>query len=138
MRISTRVRYGLRFLVALSGFFGNHTPVKLGDVAEKEHLFAPYLHQIALALEAKGFVKSVGTGEKGYCLSRSPESITVLDVVQALEGPIHSAECLADPYRCSFLTSCSIEKLWEETAKCLEGLSASTTLKDLVERREEL
>ncbi len=138
MRISTRVRYGLRFLVALSESFEGHALVRLEDVAEKEHLLMPYLKQIALALEARGFVKSVGNKGEKYRLNYPPESITVLDVFQTLQGPIHPAECLSDPYFCSFLTSCDTEKLWEETAKCLEGLLASTTLKDLAEGREKL
>lgn len=136
MRVSTRLRYGLRFLVKLAQIFESATPLKARDVAEAEHLSPDYLRQIAALLEAKGIVRAVRGKDGGYVLARPPETITLLEVVHALEGPIHPVECLANPSLCSLVTSCGTRKLWEETAACLAGFFASRTLRSLVEEEE--
>lgn len=136
MRVSTRLRYGLRFLVKLAKAFKNATPLKARDIAEAEHLSLDYLRQIAATLEARGIVRSIRGKDGGYVLARPPETVTLLEVVQALEGPIHPVECLANPSFCSLVTSCSTRKLWEETAACLTGFFASRTLKNLIEGEE--
>lgn len=133
MRVSTRLRYGLRFLARLAQLFESAMPLKAQDVAEIEHLSPDYLRQIAAMLEARGIVRSIRGKKGGYVLARPPEMITLLEVVQALEGPIHPVECLANPSFCSLVTSCNTRKLWEETAACLTGFFASKTLKSLVE-----
>lgn len=132
MRVSTRLRYGLRFLTRLARAFEDATPLKAQDIAAVEHLSPDYLRQIAAILEARGLVRAVRGKKRGYLLARAPETITILEVVQALEGPIHPVECLANPEWCALVTSCSTRKLWEETAACLAGFFASKTLKDLV------
>lgn len=136
MRVSTRLRYGLRFLVRLAKLFESSVPLRARDIAEVEHLSPDYLRQIAAILEARGIVRAVRGKEGGYVLARPPEAITLLEVVQALEGPIHPVECLANPSFCSLVTSCSTRKLWEETAACLAGFFASKTLKNLVEEEQ--
>ncbi|MBC7217885.1 MAG: Rrf2 family transcriptional regulator [Candidatus Caldatribacterium sp.] len=136
MRVSTRLRYGLRFLVRLAKLFGSSAPLRARDIAEAEHLSPDYLRQIAAILEARGIVRAVRGKEGGYVLTRPPEAITLLEIVQALEGPIHPVECLANPSFCSLVTSCSTRKLWEETAACLAGFFASKTLKNLVEEEQ--
>jgi Rrf2 family cysteine metabolism transcriptional repressor len=130
VKVSTRLRYGLRFLARLAK---SSVPLKVREVAEEEHLSADYLRHIASTLEARGLVRGIRGKEGGYVLGRAPEDITLLEVVQALEGPIHPVECLANPLYCSLITSCSTRKLWEETAACLQGFFASKTLKSLVE-----
>lgn len=132
MRVSTRLRYGLRFLARLVQSFGSTVPVKARDIAEAEHLSLDYLRQIASILEARGIVQSVRGKDGGYILAKPPETVTLLEVIQALEGPIHPVECLADPSFCSLVTSCSTRKLWEETAACLTGFFATKTLQSLV------
>lgn len=133
MRVSTRLRYGLRFLVRLAKAFKNATPLRARDIAEAEHLSLDYLRQIAAILEARGIVRSMRGKDGGYILAKPPEAITLLEIVQALEGPIHPVECLANPSFCSFVTSCNTRKLWEETAACLTGFFAAKTLENLIE-----
>ncbi|MCS7242296.1 RrF2 family transcriptional regulator [Candidatus Caldatribacterium sp.] len=133
MKISTRLRCGLRLLARLAQAFGKGTPLKARDVAEAEHLSPDYLRQIAAMLEAQGIVQSIRGKDGGYILAKPPEEVTLLEVVQALEGPIHPVECLVNPSFCSFVTSCSTKKIWEDTAACLTGFFATKTLKNLVE-----
>lgn len=111
MRVSTRVRYGTRALVELA-LHGDQSPLQIELLAERHHLSARYLAKIVQDLRRAGLVRSVRGAHGGYVLNQPASAITVLDVWEALEGPIQAVECLADPECCEFVQSCVTRDVW--------------------------
>ena len=68
----------------------------LREIADREGISEKYLGQIMIPLKASGLVTSHRGAHGGYSLARPPESITVRDVVEAIEGAIAPVPC-ADP-----------------------------------------
>jgi Rrf2 family protein len=90
VRVSTRGDYASRALLSLalradSGAIG---PTAVRDIAERTGLPQPYLEQILLALKGAGLVRSKRGVGGGYVLARSPEEITLSQIVSAVDGPI--------------------------------------------------
>ncbi len=136
MRLSTRVRYGCRAMVDLALHAGDG-PVALEVLARERHLPDRYLAKIIQDLRRSGLVSSVRGAGGGYVLRAPLDSISLLDVYEALEGPFCPVECLDDPDGCEIVEECVTREVWDEVQKSLNAVLKSVTLADLVRRHNE-
>jgi Rrf2 family transcriptional regulator, cysteine metabolism repressor len=130
MWISTKAQYGLRALVEIAS--GNGEPMSLKLVAERQDLSQHYLEQIASNLRRSGFIRSVRGAFGGYKLARAANSITALEVVEAMEGSLAPVSCIEDPDSCSHVSACGTESLWRRVDQSIRTVLGSTTLQDLI------
>ncbi len=98
MLFSTKAEYGVRLMIELGRRTDGAspeeaTPVSLTAVAEAENLPLSYLEHLVAKLRQAGLVTSVRGAHGGYRLAKEAADIPMLDVVQALEGPIAPMEC---------------------------------------------
>ncbi|MBI4115847.1 MAG: Rrf2 family transcriptional regulator [Candidatus Omnitrophica bacterium] len=87
MKLTKRGEYGLRALLALAMVHGQRT-LSLREISSKENLPTKFLEQIMMVLKRSNLVESVKGKHGGYSLSRSPEKITVGEVIRAVDGPL--------------------------------------------------
>ena len=137
MHMSTRGRYGVRLMVALALNYGNGTAL-LREVARREGISEKYLGQIIIPLKSAGLVLSQRGSRGGYALARSPEGITVKDVVEAIEGRIAAVLCVSDPAACARATSCVATGVWKKLSEDIERSLSSFTLAALARQAREL
>jgi Rrf2 family protein len=146
MLFSTKAEYGVRLMVELGRRAGSTAPeeaepVALAAVAEAEMLPLAYLEHLVAKLRQAGLVSSVRGARGGYRLARPASQIQMLDVVQALEGPIAPMECFHEMREgrvlCSHETdgdrACATKLLWTRVHGGITKALAGTTLADLVE-----
>jgi Rrf2 family cysteine metabolism transcriptional repressor len=139
MLFSTKAEYGVRLMVEL-GRRSDRGPVSLSAIAEADQLPLSYLEHLVAMLRDSGLVESTRGAHGGYTLSRPADSITMLEVVEALEGPIAPMECFLDnPERrvqCSHRTdpdgTCATKLLWTRVQGGINRALAGTSLADLV------
>jgi len=146
MLFSTKAEYGVRLMVELGRRSDGaspeeSTPVSLTAVAEAESLPLSYLEHLVAKLRHAGLVTSVRGAYGGYRLARDASEITMLNVVQALEGPIAPMECF-HPERegrvqCSHDPeadmACATKLLWTRVQGGVTKALTGTTLAELVE-----
>ena len=140
MLFSTKAEYGVRLMVEL-GRRGGDEPVALAAVAEAELLPLSYLEHLVAKLRHAGLVSSVRGAHGGYRLARPTDEISMLDVVEALEGPIAPMECFHTEREgrvlCSHETdgdhACATKLLWTRVQGGVTKALGSTTLAELVE-----
>src|ERR671930_771736 len=144
MLFSTKAEYGVRLMVELGrrgGAGGDAAPVALASVAQAETLPLAYLEHLVAKLRDAGLVTSVRGARGGYRLARPAAEIAMLDVVQALEGPIAPMECFHEIREgrvlCSHETdgdrNCATRLLWTRVHGGITKALAGTTLAELVE-----
>ena len=135
MRFSTRSEYGIRVMVRLGRSFGAG-PVPLADLARQENLPLPYLEQIAAQLRRAGLVSSRMGVKGGYALARSPETVSMADIVRSLEGSLAPVSCLAEgggPGECTHADSpCSAHAFWEQLQGTITATLQSVSVADLM------
>lgn len=85
MNLSKKSRYGITALIDLA-VYAKDQCVQLSSIAERNNISVKYLEQIFSGLRRAGLVKSIKGPQGGYLLAKSPESITVADVIYALDG----------------------------------------------------
>jgi Rrf2 family cysteine metabolism transcriptional repressor len=92
MKLSAKERTALRAMAELARRYGQG-PVALNEVATSEGLALPYLERIAMDLRKAGLVTSVRGAHGGYCLSRTPETISIGDVIRSVEHSLVLLDC---------------------------------------------
>jgi Rrf2 family iron-sulfur cluster assembly transcriptional regulator len=129
MKVSTRGDYASRALLSLALHSAESGPTSVRDIAERTGLPQPYLEQILLALKGAGLVRSKRGVGGGYVLARDPESITLGDVVSAVDGPITVGD-FGEPHQdgaCDHEGQCVLLAIWgvvsEHMRRHLDGLT---------------
>jgi Rrf2 family transcriptional regulator, cysteine metabolism repressor len=143
MLFSTRAEYGVRLMVGLARQEGER-PVALNSLADSETLPLSYLEHLAARLRDAGLLTSQRGAHGGYRLARDADQIRMLEVVEALEGPIAPMECF-EPDRegrvlCSHGDSsehaCATKLLWTRVQGGISRALGGTTLAELAEFEE--
>ncbi len=93
MMFSTKAEYGVRVMAHLADRNGDD-PVALGAIAEAEGLPLAYLEHLMQRLRRADLVTSRRGARGGYALARAADTITMAEVVSALEGRIAPIECI--------------------------------------------
>lgn len=140
MLFSTKAEYGVRLMVALGRREGER-PAPLAALADSETLPLSYLEHLVAKLRAAGLVSSQRGAHGGYKLALPASEIRLLEVVEALEGPIAPMDCfLSDPEGRIFCShesdgdfACSTKLLWTRVQGGITRALSGTTLAELVE-----
>ncbi|MBO2520659.1 MAG: Rrf2 family transcriptional regulator [Clostridia bacterium] len=134
MRISSRGEYGVRAMFDLAQRYGEG-PIPLKLIAERQEISEHYLEQLMGALRKAELVVSVRGAQGGYELSRPPASITLGDVIRALEGPVLTVHGTEGEKEVE-IPADAVERLiladvWKRLAERVNEALDSVTLADL-------
>jgi len=131
IRLTKAGEYGLRAVRYLVES-GNEKRVSIGDISAEKNIPEPFLRKLFKPLVQQGIINSTRGVAGGVRLARKPEDITVLEVVEALEGPLALNECLLADTACEFLAECGMHDVWEEAQAAMAKVLRSKNLNDLV------
>ena len=136
MKVSTRGDYACRALLSLALHGSTTTPTSVRDIAERTALPQPYLEQILLALKGAGLVRSKRGVGGGYVLARDPATVTLAQIVSAVDGPI-VAGAFGEPHEngaCDHEGQCVLLAVWADVGETMREYLQSFTLADMVAR----
>lgn len=131
MSISTKGRYGLRALIYI-GSKNTTGKISLKEISEIENISKRYLEQIFANLKKAGIVNSVKGTRGGYFLEKSPEKITIKEIIDAIEGEIkvcNQNENLK-PTDIDYVVQTMV---WDKIDLKINEVLSSTTLKMLID-----
>lgn len=132
MKVSTKTRYGMRFMIDLAERYGEGC-VPMKEVAERQGISKKYLEQVVSPLVDAGLLK-VSRGQKGgFQLARSPQEITLADVVSASEDGIELLNCLGCLTVCEREAGCVSREVWGGMQDAITDYLEGRTLADIVE-----
>jgi Rrf2 family protein len=100
-------------------------------IAERMHAPLGYLEEVALTLKEARLIEGRRGRTGGYRLAKHPSTITIDQVLTALEGPITLVPCQDKTTICPAETGCSSRSLWHRVQKELMTTLKGTTLADL-------
>ena len=115
--ITTKSPYALQALAEL-GRSGGDGPVPIGELARRRDIPVQFLEQLFATLRRAGVLKSQRGVKGGYTFARPPGEITVLEIVELLEGPLGR----------------DAEGIFGDAARAARDVLAASTIADIVER----
>ncbi|MDZ4169016.1 MAG: Rrf2 family transcriptional regulator [Coriobacteriia bacterium] len=131
MRLTAKSEYGVLAAIDLACAYGSG-PISARELAERRHIPPRFLEQLFVSLRRAGVVSAVRGAKGGFVLSRDPSEITVLDVVEALEGPLNASVCDSERGEtCGQVGACAAAPVWARATEALRGVFASTSIGEL-------
>ena len=114
MQITRQADYALRAMLYLANLEPSQRAAT-SQIAEEQHIPPSFLAKIISQLSIAGLIHTSRGARGGVSLARTPEEISVLEVVEAIDGPIALNECTHGTSACLFGENCPLRPLWCET-----------------------
>ncbi len=138
MLVTAATRYAIRAVFDLA-FYGDGNPIKIRDISVRQGISERYLEQIFYKLLKAGLIKGKRGPRGGYVLAKDASSITVTDLISAIEGrplvpvPVkcispESPDCWGT---CNMFDRCITRHLWKRTHILLDEYYNSVSVADL-------
>lgn len=133
MKISTKGRYALEIVVDLAMHSNREQPESLKAVAARRGLSEKYLERIVRELKIAGILNSSKGAKGGYWVERSPEVLSVKDILYAVEGEMAPVECLTTVSDCGIdCEKCPTRETWKTMWKIILQTMENVTIADLI------
>lgn len=133
IKISTKSRYALRLLIDLCQH-QDVDVVSLRDIAYRQKISKKYLEQIVADLNIAGYLRTTRGHAGGYTLAVDPATITLADVMRAVETNMEMMPCLDDDRLCEQSGNCVPRSVWDGLRKVIFDYLESMTVKDVADR----
>jgi Rrf2 family transcriptional regulator, cysteine metabolism repressor len=132
MRVSAKAEYACIAMLELAANHAEMQPVRVKTIADHHDIPQRFLVQILLQLKAAGLVVSLRGSSGGYQLVRSPNNISVADVVNAIDSsqqprPVPATAATSPAVK-------AIHSVWQQAQAQEQRLLEETTLSELVRR----
>jgi Rrf2 family iron-sulfur cluster assembly transcriptional regulator len=114
------------------------SPMGVYEVARRQRIPERFLEQIFGDLRRSGILESRRGAHGGFCFAISPEEITVLDIVEVLDGEVRPARCSAGGT--CYITEaplCATSEIWDEARVALESVFGRYTIAQIAAKERE-
>jgi len=136
MKISTRGRYGVRILLDLA-LHENKTPRQIHEIAASQQISEKYISRLIINLRRVKMIRSIRGAKGGYRIARNPAEITLLDIVEAMEGPLSIVDCVRSPEKCNRNDNCPSRQIWDRLNTEICEAMHKITLQNIIDNYHE-
>jgi Rrf2 family protein len=131
MQITRQADYAVRAVLYLARL-GQEDRAATSQVAQEQHIPPSFLAKIISQLSIAGLLHTSRGARGGVTLAREPKDITLLEVIEAIDGPIMLNECVGDTGFCTFDEECPLRPVWCEAQNELVARLKNTNFAQLV------
>jgi Rrf2 family protein len=139
MRLSKKGEYAVRALTEI-GFEARQRPgmlIQISTVAQRTNIPEKFLEQILLALRNGGILKSKRGVEGGYSLAKTPDEITLGEVIRLLDGPLAPISCVSltayERCSCPDEATCGLHLAMKQVRDALAEILDNYTLSRVIQ-----
>lgn len=133
MQITRQADYAVRAVLHLAKA-GNAERSATSTIAKEQNIPPSFLAKIISQLSVAGLLHTSRGARGGVTLARDPKDISLLEVVEAIDGPIQLNECVSDSGACTFEENCPIKPVWCDAQDELVGRLKNTNFADMLAR----
>ena len=105
--------------------------VRISEISENEGIPEKFLAKIFQNLTRSGLVRSHRGAKGGFSLGKPAQKISIKELLECVQGPIHLSRCLSSASDCDRKKNCELRKLWLEGQDFLDQILMKSTLADL-------
>lgn len=134
MKISAKARYGLRILFDVALHETHARPRTIKEIADAQGISEKFISRIVVPLRERGMIKSERGKLGGFRLAQAPSDITLLAVIETLQGPISLVDCVADKAGCVRSGTCVARSVWTDVNTAVRAALRGMTLETVLER----
>ncbi|MBE9128068.1 MULTISPECIES: RrF2 family transcriptional regulator [unclassified Coleofasciculus] len=134
VELSCKTEYALLALLELADHYNEGEPLQIRQIAAQQTIPDRYLEQLLATLRRGNLVRSQRGAKGGYILAREPWKITLLDVINCLEGS--ESKVSTSDTTANTVESAVVEEIWQEVHDRANEVLREYTLQDLCEKRD--
>lgn len=105
--------------------------VDVGEIAQRQDVAKPFMAKIASQVAAAGLLTTRRGAGGGLALTQSADKITLLQILEAIDGPLALNQCTFEPNRCPRSNNCAVRPVWEKAQQQLNELLSNTLLSEI-------
>jgi Rrf2 family protein len=132
MRLTRQGDYAVRVMVDLA-VYGDDAPVPRARIHERQDVPPAYLAKIIQMLVRAGLVRTQAGARGGVSLALPADQVTLRQVIEAAEGPIHLNRCVVEPGACPRDRFCTVHPVWARLQGIITRELDAVTLASLTE-----
>jgi Rrf2 family protein len=136
MQITRQADYAVRAVLHLARNGDQRTATSM--IAEEQRIPPSFLAKIVSQLSIAGLLHTSRGARGGVTLAREAKDITLLEVIEAIDGPIQLNECVGDKGACSFDETCPLRPVWCDAQEELVGRLRGTNFADMAVKGQAL
>jgi len=129
MQITRETDYAIRCVLHLSK--DPDRVIMVDSIARDKKIPKSFLAKILQKLSKAGIVKSFRGVNGGYQLDKHPSEISLLNIIESIEGPVLMNECAMNKKACDMSDSCSVQPVWVKIREIVEGTLSDYNLETL-------
>ncbi|AFY46371.1 rrf2 family protein, putative transcriptional regulator [Nostoc sp. PCC 7524] len=134
MELSCKSEYAILALLEMATHYESGEPMQIRQIAAQQNIPDRYLEQLLATLRRGGILKSQRGSKGGYLLAREPRKITLLEILECLEGlDVSTGESNTNS---KTIDSSVIKEIWQEACQAANSVLQNYTLQDLCEKRD--
>lgn len=134
LKISAKARYALRFVLDVAAHVEDEKPRTGAVIAKAQKISEKFLSRIVIPLREKGIVRSVRGNVGGFRLAKSADDITLLEIVETMQGPLAILDCLAPSAACPRRRTCIARRVWSDVNHSFSNTLAKITIASILKR----
>ncbi len=140
MKLTYKADYALKAILDLCLYASGGQVVPLTDIAGRQDIPMPFLEQIMLILKKAGYVQSKTGKRGGFLLLKSPERVTLGEIIRLIEGPVEPIACgvREGSSGCAEDGRCAFKEVWVQVTEAVSGIVDAVTFAHIMRRTVEL
>lgn len=138
MKVSNKCDYACKAVLDISMNGNSDTVVSVSDISRRQRIPLKYLEHILALLKKNNIVQSRRGQSGGYLLTRSPEDISLADIVLTIDGPVRPIDCYGeDAEHCQDSASCPFQDIWKEIEQSQLAILRRISFSELAQKKQE-
>jgi len=131
LRLTNAADYAVRSMLYIASLPEGRVVLR-SEVAETQKIPSSFMAKILRGLVRAGLLRSSRGVHGGFALARPASEINLLDVVEAIEGPVALTQCIPDPDACEHSANCPANAVWVRVQEKIGEVLQAATLEELV------
>ncbi len=133
MLVTRKTDYAVRCILYLAQ--ANEQIANVTEVSRQMHIPKTFLAKIFQKLTKAGLVESIRGMNGGFRLSKNPADVSLLDIMEAIQGPVCVNVCAVNSKKCSRSSSCSVHPFWVKLRQDMNRQMQEQTIAQLMEEQ---
>jgi Rrf2 family protein len=133
VELTRQADYAMRCVLEVA----RHDRIGAAEIAARQQLSPSFVGKIVSALARAGILETMRGATGGVRLGRPPEAISLVDILEAVEGPIRLNRCVREPPGCAIVDACPLSPVFRDAQAALVG-ALSVSIADLASRERHL
>ena len=132
MKVSAKTRYALRTLLDIALHETTARPRTIKEISQSQGISEKFISRLVVPLREQGMIHSERGKQGGFRLAKAPQDITLLAVLELMEGPISLVDCVADTTACIRGKECSVRSVWADVNNAVRASLHGITLENVL------